>query len=122
MSGETVLYSGRDDGQHRGLAIILKKGADRSHLEWKPINIRDVSSPLKIRLRGKDNSYTDKFTYIGSILYQDGDTGVDIQKRLNKATKYLYEIKTIVEISKLQYKDKALGLPELRVVNPSLRL
>ena len=43
MSGETVLYSGRDDELHReGVAIILKKGADRSLLEWKPIDVKMI--------------------------------------------------------------------------------
>ena len=53
-----------------GLTISLKKA--------EAICV-DVSSPLKIRVGGKDISYTDKFTYIGSILYQDDGTGVDIQ-------------------------------------------
>ena len=49
------LYSGRDDELHReGVAIILKKGADRSLLEWKPINSRLI----KARLKGKQNNLT----------------------------------------------------------------
>ena len=49
-TGETVLYSGRDDQQHReGVAIILKKGVEKSLIEWQPINSR----LMKIRLRGK---------------------------------------------------------------------
>ena len=48
VSGETVLYSGRDDELHReGVAIILKKGADRSLLEWKPINSRLIKAKTK---------------------------------------------------------------------------
>ncbi|XP_066019745.1 uncharacterized protein [Pocillopora verrucosa] len=55
VSGETVLYSGRDDELHReGVAVILKKGADRSLLEWKPINSRLI----KARLKGKQNNLT----------------------------------------------------------------
>ena len=55
VSGETVLYSGRDDESHReGVAIILKKGADRSLLEWKPIDSRLI----KARLKGKQNNLT----------------------------------------------------------------
>ena len=55
VSGETVLYSGRNDELHReGVAIILKKGADRSLLEWKPINSRLI----KARLKGKQNNLT----------------------------------------------------------------
>ena len=49
VSGETVLYSGRDDEPHReGVAIILKKGADRSLLEWKP---RPTNYSTKTELR-----------------------------------------------------------------------
>ena len=48
VSGETVLYSGRDDElQREGVGIILKKGADRSLLEWKPINRRQIKARLK---------------------------------------------------------------------------
>lgn len=54
-TGETVLYSGRDDHQHReGVAIILKKGVEKSLIEWKPVNSR----LMKIRLRGKQINTT----------------------------------------------------------------
>ena len=47
---ETVIFWGRDDNQHYGgVAIILKKGMEKSLIEWKPINSR----LLKIRLRGR---------------------------------------------------------------------
>ena len=48
-TGETVLFSGRDDQHHEGVAIILKKGLEKSLMEWKPINSR----LMKIRLKGK---------------------------------------------------------------------
>lgn len=45
-----MLYSGRDDDQHHGgVAIILKKGLEKSMMEWKPISSR----LMKIRLKGK---------------------------------------------------------------------
>lgn len=48
ITGETVLYSGRDDDlHHEGVAIILKKGVERSLLEWKPVNNRLISARLK---------------------------------------------------------------------------
>ena len=48
VSGDTVLYSGRDNELHReGAAIILKKGAGRSLLERKPINNRLIKAKLK---------------------------------------------------------------------------
>ena len=55
VSGKTVLYSGWDDELHReGVAIILKKGADRSLLEWKPI----YSRLIKARRKGRQNKLT----------------------------------------------------------------
>ena len=43
-SGETVLYSGREDDLHyEGVAIILKKGLEQSVLEWKPVSSRLMS-------------------------------------------------------------------------------
>ncbi|CAM5146020.1 unnamed protein product, partial [Natator depressus] len=50
--GETLLYSGWDDGQHNeGVAILLKKGVEHSLLEWKSISSRLV----RARLKGKHN-------------------------------------------------------------------
>ena len=41
-AGEIVLYSGRDDNMHfEGVAIILKKGLEKSLIEWKPVNSRN---------------------------------------------------------------------------------
>jgi hypothetical protein len=49
-TGETILYSGREDDQHHeGVAIILKKGLEKCLMEWKPINSR----LMKVRLKGR---------------------------------------------------------------------
>jgi len=54
-SGETVLYSGREDDLHyEGVAIILKKGLEQSVLEWKPVNSRLMS----VRLKGRHVNIT----------------------------------------------------------------
>jgi len=54
-TGETVLYSGRDDGQHHeGVAIIMKKGMEKFLMEWKPINNR----MMRIRMKGKHANTT----------------------------------------------------------------
>ena len=54
-TGETVLYSGRDDDQHHeGVAIILKKGLAKCLLEWKPVSSRLMSA----RLKGKHTNIT----------------------------------------------------------------
>ena len=40
-TGETILFSGRNDNLHRqGVAFILKKGVEKSLLDRKPINER----------------------------------------------------------------------------------
>ena len=48
-TGETVLYSGREEGHYQGVALILKKGLERCLLEWKPISNRMMSMRLKGR-------------------------------------------------------------------------
>uniref|UniRef100_A0A8C7WPA4 Endonuclease/exonuclease/phosphatase domain-containing protein n=1 Tax=Oryzias sinensis TaxID=183150 RepID=A0A8C7WPA4_9TELE len=54
-TGETLLYSGREDSKHQeGVAIILKKGAEKSLIEWKPVNSRLI----KIRMRGRHMNMT----------------------------------------------------------------
>ncbi|XP_065450154.1 uncharacterized protein LOC135983272 [Chrysemys picta bellii] len=53
--GETLLFSGWDDGQHHeGVAILLKKGVERSLLERKSISSR----LMRARLKGKHNTIT----------------------------------------------------------------
>ena len=54
-TGETILYSGRDDGNHQqGVAVILRKDLEKCLMEWKPVNSR----LLKVRLKGKHNNTT----------------------------------------------------------------
>ena len=53
-----------------GFTISLKK------MEAMCVN---VPSPTEIRVRGQGIPHTDKFTYLGSVLCQDGGTGVDIR-------------------------------------------
>ena len=49
-TGETVLYSGReDDLHHEGVAIITKKGMEKYLMEWKPVNNRIIQARLKGR-------------------------------------------------------------------------
>ena len=59
-----------------GLRISLKK------TEAMCVN---APSPTKIWVRGQDIPNTNKFTYLGSVLCQDGGTTLDIQSRLTKA-------------------------------------
>ena len=69
-----------------GLRISLKK------TEAMCVNI---PSPTKIRVRGQDIPYTNKFTYLGSVLCQDGGTSVDIQSRLNKARNAFMSLRSV---------------------------
>ena len=49
-TGETVLYSGReDDLHHEGVALIMKKGMEKYLMEWKPVNSRIIQARLKGR-------------------------------------------------------------------------
>ena len=44
-SGETVLYSGRDDDQHmQGVAILMTKDATKALIDWSPINERVIKA------------------------------------------------------------------------------
>ncbi|KAI4885603.1 hypothetical protein NFI96_005381 [Prochilodus magdalenae] len=55
QTGETVLYSGREDNQHhQGVAIILRKGTEKCLIEWKPINSRLITA----RVRGRHGNMT----------------------------------------------------------------
>ena len=54
-TGETALYSGREDSQHHeGVAVILRKGMEKSLLEWKPVSSR----LMRARLRGRQTNIT----------------------------------------------------------------
>ena len=44
-SGETVLYSGRDDDQHmQGVAIMMNQEATKALIDWSPINERIIKA------------------------------------------------------------------------------
>lgn len=48
--------------------------------EVMALNTNNRSS---VQVEDKDLPYTDKFTYLGSIISRDGGTDLDIQSRLN---------------------------------------
>ena len=51
-TGETVLYSGRNDGQHReriAFSVLSIIGTDKCLLQWKPVSSRMMSARLKGR-------------------------------------------------------------------------
>ena len=80
-----------------GLTISLKK------TEAMCVN---VPSPTEIRVRGQGSPYTDKFTYLGSVLCQDGGTGVDIQNRLNKARNAFTSLRSVWRSASYRTKTK----------------
>ena len=80
-----------------GLRISLKK------TEAMCVNI---PSPTKIRVRGQDIPYTNKFTYLGSVLCQDGGTSVDIQSRLNKARNAFMSLRSVWRSASYSTKTK----------------
>ena len=44
-SGETVLYSGRDDDQHmQGVAIMMTPEATKALIDWSPISERIIKA------------------------------------------------------------------------------
>ena len=54
-TGETILYSGReDDLHHEDVAIILNKGMEKCLLEWKPV----ISKTILARLKGRQTNVT----------------------------------------------------------------
>ena len=55
QTGETIIYSGRTDGNHsHGVAIIMKKGLEKSMMSWKPISERMI----KARFHSKHTNLT----------------------------------------------------------------
>ena len=50
-----MLYSGREDSQHHeGVAVVLRKGMEKSLLDWKPVSSRLV----RARQRGRQINIT----------------------------------------------------------------
>ena len=66
----------------------------------------NVPSPTKIRVRGQDISYTNKFTYLGSVLCQDRSTSVHIQSRLNKARNAFMSLRSVWRSASYSTKTK----------------
>ena len=46
-TGAVICWSGRNDGLHHGVAIILRKSASRSLVEWRAISDRIICVHLK---------------------------------------------------------------------------
>ena len=45
VEGDSIIYSGRDDDNHRqGVAILMSKSATRALIEWNPISERIIQA------------------------------------------------------------------------------
>ena len=44
IEDKTIIYSGRDDQIHRGVAFMLSKNAIRSLIDWTPVNERIIKA------------------------------------------------------------------------------
>ena len=98
----TTAHSGKDRpvsmfSNQVGLRISLKK------TEAMCVN---VPSPTKIRVRGQDIPYTIKFTYLGSVLCQDGGTSEDKQSRLNIARNAFISLRSVWRSARYSTKTK----------------
>ena len=77
------------------LSMFSNQVSLRTSLKKTEAMCVNVPSPTKIRVRGQDISYTNKFTYLGSVLCQDRSTSVDIQSRLNKARNAFMSLRSV---------------------------
>ena len=91
-TGETVLYSGREDNQHHErVVVILRKGMEKSLLEWKP-----VSSLMRARLRGWHINITLIQYYAPIIDREDADKDAFYQQLQAQVNAVLCHDLTIV--------------------------
>ena len=82
-SGHTIMYSGRNDGQHlNGVALILSKKAKATLLEWEPMGER--------LLRARLNSKYTKLTIIACYAPQE-------DKHEDDKDEFYYSLSSIIE-------------------------
>ena len=44
-TGESIIFSGRDDTQHReGVVIMMTRQVEKTLLDWKPVNERIITA------------------------------------------------------------------------------
>jgi len=91
-SGETVLYSGRDDDQHlQGVAIMMTPAHEAERVGLK-VNV-DKCKLLRINSRnndvlevnGRGIEDVDRFVYLGTTVSKEGGGTEDIHNRVVKA-------------------------------------
>ena len=77
----------------------------------------NATNTPQVQIDSEELHYTDRFTYLGSIISRDGGTDLDIQSRLNKARNSL-NMMNKVWLSHLQHSYQAEALSQLRPYNP----
>ena len=78
----------------------------------------NATNTPQVQIDSEELHYTDRFTYLGSIISRDGGTDLDIQSRLNKARNSL-NMMNKVWLSHLQHSYQAEALSQLRPLQPS---
>ena len=61
-----------------------------------------------VQIDNEELPYTNRFSYLGSIISRDGGTGLDIQSRLNKARNSLNMMNNVWHSSKLMARDRQM--------------
>ena len=86
-SGESVIYSGREDGMHRsGVAIMMSKHEEASLMEWQPIN-----RVIMARFYSKYIKLTIIHTYAPTLDAEDEDKELfyeQLQSTVEKVNKH----------------------------------
>lgn len=101
------------------LSMFSNQVSFRISLKKTEATCVNVPSPTKIRVRGQDIPYTNKFTYLGSVHGQDGGTSVYIQSRLNKARNAFTSLRSVWRSASYGTKTK-LGIYQSCVLSTLL--
>ena len=67
------------------LNIFAKQVGLNTNIKKTEVLALNTTDRSQIQVENKDRPYTDRFTYLGSIISSEGGTELDIQSHLNKA-------------------------------------
>ena len=77
----------------------------------------NTTNTRPVQIDNEELPYTDRFTYLGSIISRDGGTDLGIQNRLNKARNSLNMMNKVWRSSTYMYSYQAESLSQLRPHN-----